>query len=223
MGQDLSVLEQYTDISQAPIGVGDWVFIRDDDTQQKHKFEVVAVLTEKTAGYRNYRMMVLESSTSKLPPGKILPSFEIPRDKIVWGCVIRYADRNRRYDEYEINEIAAVELRKFLDNLDKDNYRARFKTCVVFLQTNNILPPGDPDGKEIKDKLRSILRQRQELFWSKGGWVGSTGTSYRSRVAGPSGNQGTDIRIIDFRKYVMAERLRFECGFYGNVKLINVE
>lgn len=226
MSRDLNVVTQRTDISNTPIDVGDWVILYDDENEQQHKFEVLTVLNSRKENARDFKVMVLESTDKRLKSGQILPSFGIVKDRVVWGSVRRYEDRTQRYTEYELNEIAGIELRKFLDLRVKENYRARFKTCLVYLQQQSILPKctaqDKEQWKEVMTKLREIIKQREELLWSRGGWVGSTGRSFKQKNTNPAG-QGPVPRKIDFRMYMAAERLRFESGFYGDIQLFNVD
>jgi hypothetical protein len=211
-------VKQWGNIAASPIHVGDWIIFRDEENEEEHTFEVTRV-DNPDGDIRPFKVKVLQSTNKTLKRGT-LTTIKIDRTAMTWGAIIRYEDRNKRFSQYELNDLAAYELRKWLDTLEDQNYRAKLSSCITFLRTSSIFPQDEPVDKQ-KVRLREIIKQRTELMWSRGGYVGSTGLSYRQVQFGPNTAPNKGAIEVDFRKFAYGCRLILEA--FSIFKLKNVD
>jgi hypothetical protein len=191
-----SPIIRYSDISNAPIAVGDFIQINDKESQSKYTFEVLAINPEKN-DVRSFKLRVIESTNEKVPTGSDIPDFPIDRTKVKYGAIIRHEDIDKRLTDVQRDHVAVVELRNFLDS--KPTKAITFKSAIAYLSENNIFTR-DLTFKQMESKLRALTRKHKDLLWSRGGYVGSTGASMK--VEGPSTLDVTTNASETGRRYI---------------------
>lgn len=176
---------RFQDLAHHAFYPEDWIII--DDRAQGRRFtleviEAVARRPDDPEFVSVYRVRVVESTSRDLKVGAVLPRFAIDRSKQVWGAVVRKNDRSRMMDEFQRDEFTIIEMRKFLDRQEADNYRARFKVVVDYLIRMNVLSKDDGTAPKSKNYVyvQKLCKRYQNLVWSKGGYIGSTGTQFVS-------------------------------------------
>lgn len=217
----VKVREQYKDISGQPINAGDMLILYNPAKEERHKFfvEEVDEITETT---RRIRARVVESTDLTLKPGITVLPLKLDASVPQLGVVIPHDIMTKGLTQKELDDVIAVELRKFLDN-KPPKYSAKFRTCVEFLQDIGLLDRVSDYEKQLRPRLRRVLQKNKDLFRSDGGTVFSTGKPIAEAITGYSNNPMSTLKVVDFPKLTMGLRLILESGVFGDIRFTNLE
>lgn len=193
-----------TDVSGYTFAPNDYIIIYDDVKEQKHML-LVDKLQEETPEKRIYAVTVIESTSPMMPPGTKISAFEISKITPVTASVIRHSETKKRFDQYELNRVAEVEIIKWLDSRSEEGNKALFKSCIKFLIMHGIFDPEQPNLKgrysnKTNERFRKICEGSDHLV-SKGGWVFAVHGAAKKRAPGEiNPSYGHSVIEVDFRK-----------------------
>jgi hypothetical protein len=206
------------DISGYPLMCGDYLILVDAEKEEKHKLQINHI-TELNDNMRLVRAVVVESNNPNYTKNKEI-EFRLDRSVPVMGVVIKPNTEGNKAElsTPQLNAAIAIELKKFLDNREQNNYGAPLK-----LARNYLTKLGLFDGvseKRDHNKLIRMIRNRKDWFHSTGGYVFSVeDTSVTPDKAGvTSANQ---VKIVDWQQCKIMLKALLRSGLIGDVHIIH--
>lgn len=214
----LRSVDRWVDVSNAPLKKDDILKLYNESNEVHRTFQIKSVEEDD----ENNRRMIVATVVDTTDPNErvnVTVDFFLPRAQPVLGSVLRLEDQMGQLSSQEMQDVASLELYKWLMSRYSANYGARFRKCVEFLVNSNLIPDDEPYADQ-QNRLRALMKRRPELFRSAGGVIFGTGMSVDGdgiRGGKRLSGDAIVIRRIKLSKLYMGIRQILESGLFGEI------